>query len=83
MAAVWTLICFKMPVSYVGLLSDFCGMHSKPVPTSSSFSLVSTLHFSAGFLSTSDPTDLSLLISLWVFVCLEAQVQEIYNKISS
>jgi len=59
-----------MPVSYVGLLSDFSGMSSKPVSTSPSFSLTSTVHFSAGFLPCSDPTDLRLRIDLWVFVAL-------------
>jgi hypothetical protein len=69
-SSVWILKFFKMPVSYVGLLSDFSGMSSKSVSTSPSFSLISKVHFSAGFLPCSVPRDLSLIIDLCAFVAL-------------
>jgi hypothetical protein len=44
---------------------DFCGVFSNPAPISFVFSSVST-----GFLSRSDPVDLTFLTSLWMPVVL-------------
>jgi hypothetical protein len=54
-----------MPVSCAGYLTDFSGVCFNLALISSGVSLVSTWHFLAGFLSRSDPVDLTFLISFW------------------
>jgi hypothetical protein len=57
---------FETLVSCVRHLSNFCGAFYNLVPISSSFSLVSTQCFLAGFFFRSDTVDLILLISSWM-----------------
>jgi hypothetical protein len=56
---------FKIPLFRSRCLSDFCGVCSNLVPTSSSFSL-GRQHFLAGCLSRNDPVDLTFLMSSWM-----------------
>jgi hypothetical protein len=61
---------FEMLVSCARHLSDISGACFNLAPITFSFSLICTQRFLEGFLSRSDPVDLTLLISLWMPVVL-------------
>jgi hypothetical protein len=58
----------EIPISCVWHLSACHAEYSSLTPMSSTFSSIST--FLVGFVSKSDPVDLTLLISLWMTVLL-------------
>jgi hypothetical protein len=65
-----------MLVSWARHLSDFHGVYSNLIPNLSSFCSARTWHFLAGFLSRSDPVDVTSVIHLLMSVMLGTVVLE-------